>query len=208
MRRMLAVAAVAIVAAVGVVHAEGGFGMCLRPGLLVNAAQFGYKADNLFVGVGLEFATVGWSSKSTYTESTYSYNFTSKYGVSVFLPQVAAKYYFGTNGEGEVRPYASASLFYTLAGASITTSDGQTTVRDTSAERQMRDALGGNVGGTIAFGGEYLFTPHFSIGGEFGCRMLFGGTSSKYSGMGYSSVSSASLGLGVVYTALGLNFYF
>jgi hypothetical protein len=210
--------ALVIVIGAGSASAQAGFALCVKPGMLVNAAHVGYKTDNLFAGVGCEFATVGLNSKQTQTDSTYSpptvYTRTDKYDVSLFLPQVALRYFFGGTGEGEtgtggeVRPYAAASAFYSLSAARISSSDGETTVRDTSAERQLRDALDGNIGGTVAFGGEYFFVPGFSIGGEFGCRLLFGGQKSSYAEEGYSYVSANTFGLGVVYTALGLNFYF
>jgi len=204
--RCKATAVVLVIAfAVGAVHAEGGLAFCMRPGLLINAAHIGYKTDNLFVGAGLEFASASISTKSTSESHTY----TSKYGVSVFLPQVAARVFFGgigdeSSGAGFARPYGGASLFYTIAGASITNSDGETTWRDTTSERLINDVLGGNLGGTVSFGGEYYIAPSLSLGGEFGMRFLFGGT--KYES--YNEIQTASLGLGFTYTTLGLNFYF
>jgi len=203
------VAVVGVVLAAGSVYAQGGFAFCAKPGMLVNAAQFGYKSDALFAGVCLEFASIGVSTKSSYVDSSYSYEYTSKIDVSLFLPQLAFKYFFSPTAAGEVRPYAAASVFYSLSSVRIQTTDGETTVRDTSAERTLGDVLNGNVGGTIAFGGEYFFSEDFSLGGEFGCRALFGGVSEESSGY-YSGTYkySYNLGLGVVYTALGLNFYF
>jgi len=217
MRRIVAAVAVLIVLAVGSAHAQGGFALCVKPGMLVNAAQVGYKSDNLFAGVGCEFATVGLASEESVVDSLYdppmTYDYNSKTDVSLFLPQIALRYFFGRTateggGGGEVRPYAALSAFYSLSAVRISSSDGETTVRDTSSERAMRDVLNGNIGGTVAFGGEYFFNPSFSLGGEFGCRMLFGGQESSYEYPGYSHVSKNTLGLGVVYTALGLNFYF
>lgn len=205
MRREVAAVVLVVILAAGSAYAEGGLAFCVKPGLLINAAHIGYKADNLFVGGGLEFASVSVSTKST----SESYTYTSNVGVSVFLPQVAARMFFGNIGEeasgvGYARPYGGASLFYSIAGASITTSDGETTRRDTTDERMIRDVLGGNVGGTVSFGGEYYIARSLSLGGEFGVRFLFGGT--KYEGYSYTSTSS--LGLGFTYTTLGLNFYF
>ena len=222
MRRIMVAVAVVIVAAVGTAQAQGGFALCVKPGMLVNAAQVGYKSDALFAGVGCEFATVGLTSEYSHIDSSesppYVYKSTSKYDVSLFLPQVALRYFFGgaggdgegfgQTGGGEVRPYVAACVFYSLSAVRISWSDGETTQRDTSAERQMRDLLNGNVGGTVAFGGEYFFSSGFSIGGEFGCRMLFGGQSSSSGYDGEIYKYSDNLGLGVTYTTLGLNFYF
>jgi hypothetical protein len=177
--------------------------------MLVNAAQFGYKSDRLFAGVGLEFASVGVSAKTSYTDSSYNDEYTSKVDMSLFLPQLAFRYFFRPTAAGEVRPYATASVFYSLSSVRIQTSDGQTTMRDTSAERMVGDVLNGNVGGTLAFGSEYFFSENFSLGGEFGCRALFGGVSEESSGYYRGTYKyNYNLGLGVVYTALGLNFYF
>jgi hypothetical protein len=202
-------AAVALVIALAVVaaYAEGGLAFCVRPGLIVNAAQIGYKTDNLFVGAGLEFASVSVSAKST----SESYTYTSKYGVSVFLPQVAARAFFGRIGAeaseaGFARPYGGASLFYSIAGASITSSDGATTWRDTTTEKLVKNVLGGKLGGTVSFGGEYYIARSLSLGAEFGIRYLLGGV--KYESYYGSETMSASLGLGFTYTTLGLNFYF
>jgi len=205
MRRKAAAVVLVIAFAVGAVHAEGGLAFSVKPGLLINAAHIGYKTDNLFVGGGLEFASASVSTK--YTSESYTH--TNKVGVSVFLPQVAARMFFGhiseeASGAGYARPYGGASLFYSIAGASITNSDGETTWRDTTAERSIKDVLGGNLGGTVSFGGEYYIARSLSLGGEFGIRCLFGGT--KYESS--YSTQIASLGLGFTYTTLGLNFYF
>ena len=205
MRRTVAVVALVVVLATGAIYAEGGLAFCVKPGLLINAAHIGYKTDNLFVGAGLEFASASVSTKYT-SESNTS---TSKYDVSVFLPQAAARMFFGRIGgesseAGFARPYGGASLFYSIAGASITSSDGETTWRDTTAESSVKDVLGGNLGGTVSFGGEYYIARSLSLGGEFGIRYLFGGT--KYESS--YSTQTASLGLGFTYTTLGLNFYF
>lgn len=224
MRRKTAVMALMIVLAIGAVHAQSGFGLCVKPGMLVNAAHVGYKTDFMFIGAGLEFATAGLTTKRTTADSSSTppevHNYTDKYDVSLFLPQVAAKFFFGGQqegggygmdagqGGGVALPYAAISAFYSLSAVRITSSDGVTTERDTTSERQIHDMLDGKFGGTVGVGGEYFFVPSFSIGGEFGCRLLFGSqeTSSGYEG--WSDVTTQSLGLGVVYTTLGLNFYF
>lgn len=217
MRSVVTAVVVVIVLAVGSAYAEGGFALCVKPGMLVNAAQVGYKSDAFFAGFGLEFASAGLTADETEIDSSFNppevHKTKINYDVSLFLPQIALKYFFGGTGTeggggGVVRPYAAASAFYSLSAVRIQMSDGQVTVRDTSTERQVRDALDGNLGGTVAFGGEYFFSPKFSLGGEFGCRFLFGGQESSQQSPGYSDVIKTTLGLGVAYTALGLNFYF
>jgi len=215
--KVLAIAGIVVIAAGAAWAQDGGFGISLKPGMIINGAHFGYKSDAYFAGVGLEFASVGLTNKSTERDSWsgqwQEHTYTTKTDVSVFLPQVAARAYFGSAGENEggggfARPYVWLSAFYSIATAKMTSSNGDTTVRDTSSERQIKDLLGGNLGGSVAVGGEYFFNRSLSITGEFGCRMLFGGTKTKYESESYSYVTASSLGLGVTYTTLGLNFYF
>lgn len=179
---------------------------CIKPGMLINGAHFGYKTDMLFAGIGLEFASVSVNSKYRLTYGDTTYEDKSKTNASVFLPQLCARVYLGNNAQEEpgIRPYVWLSVFYSIATAKVTYNN----VIDTLTEKGIKDLLGGNYGGSIAFGSEYYFSPHFSIGGEFGIRALFGGTKTEYTSTSYSYTDEANLGLGLTYTALGLNFYF
>jgi hypothetical protein len=207
MKRSIVFTVIALCTMTTGVLAQGGFGLSIKPGMVVNAAHFGMKSDAFFAGVGLEFASVGFSNKYTYEEGSSS----QKADVSVFLPQLAGKFYLGSSGEGEggvVRPFIWTSLFYSIATAKVSSTNGTTTTRDTTTERMISDVLGGNLGGSVAFGGEYFFAPRFGLSGEFGARLLFGGQKSSYEYGEYSETMTTSLGLGVTYTTLGLNFYF
>ncbi len=210
-RKVLLLAGVIALLTAGASWAQSGFGLCIRPGMVINAVQFGYKAENLFAGVGLEFASLSWSTKEEYKGENEQSTYTQKIGANVFLPQMGIRYSFrGANEEDNsyATPYLGASLFYSLGKSSITESDGQTTYRDTTTEKLINDALTGNIGGTVGVGGEYYFSRQFSIGGEFGVRFLFGGTKNKVRYYSDEYTLSNNLGLGVTYTTLGLNFYF
>ena len=224
MRVAMVVAIVATVAA-GVANAEGGLAFTVRPGLLINAAQIGYKTDNFFIGGGLEFASASWSNSyervqhdtTVFPETTYTYKYGSKIGASVFLPQVAAKYFWGGAAAGSreggyARPFVGASLFYSIASVSVTQTDDDSTYKDTATSRSLKDIMDGNLGGTVSFGGEYYISHSLSLSAEFGVRYLFGGTDVKYHNDYYSGPEDVAmaekLGLGFTYTTLGLNFYF
>ncbi|OYD16477.1 hypothetical protein CH330_02650 [candidate division WOR-3 bacterium JGI_Cruoil_03_51_56] len=114
----------------------------------------------------------------------------------------------GINQGGTAKPYLGLNAFYSVATASITTTAGDSTYSDTTSARQLRETLGGNFGGTAALGGEYYFSQNFSVSGEFGVRLLFGGQKSEDEGYEYSYLYENNLGLGVTYTSAGLNFYF
>jgi hypothetical protein len=223
MRRIVA-AALMIVAAAGAVQAQNGLAFCVRPGLLVNAAQIGYKSDMFFIGGGLEFASASWMDEETRFvndttpgyETTYTVKSAEKMDASVFLPQIAAKIYFGgregARAAGSARPYVGLSAFYSLAMASASTTHDDSTYKDTTTARMLQDVLGGNLGGTISFGGEYYISSSLALSAEFGARFLFGGVNQKYRNDYYYSYEDvdlkSKLGLGLTYTTLGLNFYF
>jgi hypothetical protein len=227
--RCKATAVVLVLAfAVGAVYAQGGLALCVRPGMVINAAHIGYKSDMFFIGGGLEFASASWTDNETRTvrdsgggwDTTYTNKYATKMEASVFLPQVAAKVFFGGSGSeeggqaaGSVRPYVGASAFYSLAMVSSSTTYDDSTYKDTTTSRMLQDVLGGNLGGTVSFGGEYYISRSFAFSAEFGARYLFGGISQKshydyYSGYYEDVVMKSKLGLGLTYTTIGLNFYF
>jgi hypothetical protein len=222
MRHAIAVAA--IVVAAGAASAKDGLAFSLRPGLRVNAAQVGYKWNNFFFGGGLEFATASWTDyyetvyhdTTVFPETTFTYRQGREENASVFLPQVAARYYWGgeTGREaGFARPYVGVSAFFSLAAVSITRTGIDSIWKDDPASRLVQDSLGGNLGGTVAFGGEYYFSRHLALNGEFGVRYLFGNVGQTYRENeyyhGYDDVTQRErLGLGLTYTTLGLSFYF
>jgi hypothetical protein len=223
MRHAMAVAAVAIVAAAGAASAKDGLAFNIRPGLRVNAAQVGYKWNNFFLGGGLEFATASWThdyevvhhDTSVFPETTYTYRQTKEENVSIFLPQVAARYYWG--GEigreaGYARPFVGVTAFYSIAAVTIMETGSDSVWKDEPASWLAPDSLGGNLGGTVSFGGEYYLSRHLAFNGEFGVRYLFGSfgqTHRDSESYGYSDVwLDERLGLGLTYTTLGLNFYF
>jgi hypothetical protein len=216
---------IGILAAVGAAQAQTGLALCIKPGFIINSAHIGYQSDNLFIGGGLEFASASLVSEyhHTYTDTTgpdSSYDYWSKTTTeaSVFLPQVAVKGFLGTVGEdasgsGYARPYLWGSLFYSIATANVAFADEDTTYHTEEAEQEMRDLLGGNLGGAVAFGGEYYIARSLALTGEFGCRFIFGGTKTEEEHeYGYyindKTTYKDKLGLGFTYTTLGLNFYF
>ncbi|MEO0086384.1 MAG: hypothetical protein ABIK37_07120, partial [candidate division WOR-3 bacterium] len=168
MRHATMLVLVGIIAVAGITRAQSGLGLSIKPGFTLNAAHIGYKADNLFIGGGLEFASVSLSGsfEHTYTDTwgprdtTISEKYSTKQEASVFLPQVAFKALFGGPGEGEAdrgyaRPYLWGSLFYSIASVRSSFTYGDSTKHDTIAEKLLNDVLSGNLGGTVAVGGEY-----------------------------------------------------
>jgi len=222
MKRLTILLLVGICAVAGTTWAQSGLGLSIKPGFIINAAHIGYKSDNLFIGGGLEFASASLSAnfERTYKDTwgprdtTITEKYGTKVDASVFLPQVAVKALLGGPGEedgnerGYARPYIWGSVFYSLASVKSSFTYGDSTKHDTLTEKIAGDILGGNLGGTVAIGGEYYIAKSLSLSGEFGCRFLFGGIKQEFRDEYSSYVNDVTkldgkLGLGVTYTTWG-----
>lgn len=151
------------------------YGITLPLSVVSSAAHFGYRTGSFLVGAGLEYSGYSAEVRDIYRDTSGHADSSKVSGAlrySIFLPQVAARYYFGggdgSEQEGGISPYVGLSAFYSI-GATDYIYDG---VRDTAMIRQLNKELTGNLGGSVAFGAEYAFSPSFSIGGEFGLRLV------------------------------------
>lgn len=150
-------------------------GVSLPVSIVTSAAQFGYRASNFMVGVGLEYGGYSIEDRVIHTDTSGHEDSSSVEDAlrySVFLPEVAARYYFA-GGEvsdqgGEISPYVGVSAFYSIGSPDYVTSG----IRDTATIRQIDKDLTGNLGGTLSVGVEYAFNRNFSIGGEFGLQLV------------------------------------
>lgn len=153
------------------------YGITVPLSAVTSAAHFGYRAGSFLIAVGLEYSGYSGEDRDIYRDTSGhadSSSVSSALRYSIFLPQVSARYYFGGAGEegsqpdGTISPYVGLSAFYSI-GSSDYIEYG---VRDTSVIRMLNDDLTGDFGGTVAVGAEYAFNQRFSIGGEFGLRLV------------------------------------
>ena len=214
----------------------GQFVFSVKPGLDLNGASFGIKINKLILFGGLDYmhfstsleesgtnvyGTYAYQYISGYYQYTYGYQlnpYDDKYDISLnmYSPTVGIKVLLG--GPENIDAYITAS-----ASKPILSGNSSSNGVDENIQKYL-DNLS-IWGFQIAFGGEYHFSEHFSIGGEFGIRMY----SAKYdqsdnaqesvyvgspsTGYNYQNVpttqkTTLSPGLSFTYSALCLNYYF
>ena len=113
---------------------------------------------------------------------------TAELDCTLWVPSLAVKGYLARPAASTVAPYLYAAIFTMVPSAS----------GDTGLDDVLDDTW--NFGGSVAFGAEYFFHRQFSVGGEFGLNLLFGGY--EEGGDEYSGDLEAT------YAALTLNFRF
>ncbi|MCK4413180.1 MAG: hypothetical protein KAY32_06520 [Candidatus Eisenbacteria sp.] len=162
----------------------------VRPGEMIQTAHFGLPMGKVTPFFGVDLIAVGVNAHYT-DEHEYCYGdygcyreeeeFDMEASAMVLIPHIGAKFSLGL---GKVRPYLFGSVFKAFAsingsGEEIYRSyeDGDLQYEDVDkyeddeVEEMLEDILG-FVGFTIGFGAEYFFSEHFSLGGEYGLRLV------------------------------------
>jgi len=160
-------------------------------------------ALNPFAGIDIAWITVSYDEKdeSEYLEVDSPYYFyhhrsLDKYEFSgsafIIVPNIGAKFYFNTDfSPGSIAPYLKGSLFFSLPiinGESTEKNydwyyDEEGQVEEyyyyydkwklEGKEKDMVEDILAFWGINLFGGCEYYFSDRFSIGGEFGLRLLF-----------------------------------
>ncbi|MBU0566767.1 porin family protein [bacterium] len=182
----------------------------VKPGIGVQSSYIGMNRGQFVLLGGLDFARV--SGEVTYTETEDGHVVDSEkedISVRLFIPYGGAKYYLrrGSAREGGVSPYLFGAVFKSLATADL---------GDAEAEDIVEDIL--DPWGLIFAGGaEYFFNPSFSVGGEFGIRLLFANAEYSETDEYYDYYDGwieetekveLDFGVDVTYTAITLNYWF
>ncbi len=239
MRGMCLLAGLLSVALLAPVQAESSLVFGVKPGATLNSAYLGMQQGRLLPFLGLDIVGIKVSNTTTddytyhseYSDYGYRELETDEYEGSalLILPQIGAKYYFKDSG---IRPYLLGSVFFSMPFVSVETSntteywdfEGTELVDhgiykdsgdDGEAEDFAKEVLS-FWGLTLGGGVEYFFSEHFSVGGEYGIRMLFNKVEdSDSSSNEWDSSSSTSdwndeidLSIKLSYSAISLNYYF
>ena len=230
----------------GQCYAQSRFAFGVKPGMIIQNSYFGFTAGNFlpYASLDLLWMTVNYtetregSSYDEYYGSTYSSSYweerTTKGKALVLIPHFGSKLYlYGSQATEGLRTYLNGDLYFSLPSVSGEeeeswrhTWDGQTESghssekMDKETEELVEDVLS-FWGFNLGFGTEYMFSEHFSIGGEYGFRLFFnkikwqGEESSSYGEPGYYYHSyqekwddELSLTLKMNYAVVALNFYF
>jgi hypothetical protein len=223
--------------------AQSRFAFGIKPGMTMQTSYFGFTAgrflpyasmDMLWMSVKM---TETRSSHDTYYGNTYDYweEQTFKGKAVLFIPHFGAKWFVhGASRSDGLRAYLNADLYLSIPSVSgeeekswRQTYNGQTESghwskkMDKDEEELIEDVLS-FWGFNLGFGTEYMFSEHFSVGGEYGFRLFFNGierhdeSSSSYGNPGspyYQSYQDEwddelRLTLRMNYAVVALNFYF
>ncbi|MES2836802.1 MAG: hypothetical protein V4667_04725 [Bacteroidota bacterium] len=162
------------------------FAFSVSPGIQLNGASFGYKIKKVVPFVSLQVLNGSVSSiekgnrYDRITGTIVSYEDKVKLTGSIYMPTVGTKYFFKQSNK--LKAYGIMSFTKFIISASIENSSNITSNVD--LQKQLS---GINIfGGLLGFGTEYFFDDNFSIGGEFGMRMIYFNQKRETSGFVYN----------------------
>lgn len=199
-------------------ESKGQFAFNVSPGLQLNSAGFGYKIDKFvpFVGLHIMHGGININEKGNridyFSGDLVSYEDKYILTATAYIPTIGTKYFF--NETNKLKAFGTLSLTKIFLSGKIEDSN------DDEASSQFEEDLKKTRiwGGQIGFGTEYFFDNNFSIGGEFGVRLLHLRFKEEYNDELYNPntgnyVSSKTkydykFNFNPTYIKLSLNFYF
>jgi hypothetical protein len=202
----------------GECFAQRKFAFGVKPGMTMQTSYFGFTAGNLlpYASMDLLWMTVNLEETSGGPYDSNKESFKGK--AFLLIPHFGSKLYIHGAGTPEgLRAYLNGDLYFSIPSVSIK-EDGMEV--DDEGQELIEDVLS-FWGFNLGFGTEYMFSEHFSIGGEYGFRIFFdkikqeGERSGYYydPDYGYRSYQEKweeelSLTLKMNYAVVALNFYF
>jgi len=189
----------------------------VSPGLGLNSAYVGYSVNPKFIPfVSFQYLSFATDYSSSHTGWDYYNNvpkvntYVSELNARVLLPGLGVKYFLAT--QNKVKTYATASITMPIVMVKFK-EDG---VLNPDVEQTVKSIS--SLGSELGFGAEYYFDNNFSIGGEFGFRMLSGSLEENYDDEYYNPIKDEFVASQSKYTSKGninptytkftLNFYF
>jgi hypothetical protein len=206
MKTKYSVLIIAGLAMISVSQAQLVFGV--KPGLTANSAQFGFSTDGVIVFGGLEYFRVTETVEESGTNQEYNYsngypysNYTSVYysdkyetSVNIYAPYIGAKIPLGARKDRKIGSYLTA-----IIGKPLIFGSG-------SSEQICKNLRAWML--MAGFGAEYFISEDFSIGGEFGLRMLLVNYSEDEASYYSTYKYNLNIGVGITYSTIVLNYYF
>jgi hypothetical protein len=226
--------------------AQSRFAFGIKPGMTIQNSYFGFTAgrflpyasmDLLWMSVKMTETSEEHRQDDSYYGSTrYSYwdEQTIEGKALVLIPHFGSKLYiYGSQASEGLRSYLNGDLYFSISSVSgeeeeswrytydgATESGHSSDKWDKKTEELVEDVLS-FWGFNLGFGTEYMFSEHFSIGGEYGFRLFFNKikwqdeNSWSYGTPGYDYHSyqekwedELSLTLRMNYAVVALNYYF
>lgn len=134
--------------------------------------------ENAVVFGGFELLKGSYKEELTGADA---YSYKEEGAITIITPFFGGRYYFKPRSNGQMSFYISGLLFKSLASVDIDTGDPD---EDKWDEEYLKE-LNSPFGFTPAFGAEYYFSDHFSIGGETGIKFSFAKAEVKTDGSTY-----------------------
>ncbi len=197
--------------------AQADFAFGVKPGIGLNGAYFGVNINSSVVPfIGFDY--IGASLTLEETGVRYDYNMSqlinysdkNEASVTIYNLSIGVKYFFMK--VESVKPYFTGTFYKPFISADAK-EDGETNTE----VKDFVDNL--SIWGlSFGFGTEYYFSENFSVGGEFGMRLLFGSfdQTDKVSVLdpntgGITETdrnTNVDLNLQLTYSVVSLNYYF
>jgi hypothetical protein len=227
--------------------AQNKFAFGIKPGMTMQTSYFGFTAGKFlpYASMDLLWMTVNYTETNQENTNSGSYNnsysstywekHTTKGKAVLFIPHFGSKFYvYGSRASEGLRSYLNGDFYFSFSSVSgkeemdwRNTYDGSYESGHSSQklDKQTKDLVKDILsfwGFNLGFGAEYMFSEHFSVGGEYGFRLFFdkikwrGGDSWSYGTPGSSYYYSyedkwedeLALTLKMNYAVVAVNFYF
>jgi len=222
------------------INAQTSFVFGVKPGLVMNSAYIGIQQGNFMPYLGTDLLWISadgdyeklhenYPTSEIFVKELTTVDFSGK--AFLVIPHIGGKYFFNMK---PAKPYVFTGLFFGLPIVDLNAEGSKETwkyennqliehneediIENFNAiEQTVKDALG-FWGFMVGAGAEYFFNPAFSIGGEYGLRIIF--DSAKYEDTrgdldpatltGYRNTwkSEVSASLKISYAVVSVNFYF
>lgn len=148
------------------------FSFSVSPGMNLSGAQFGYKIADRFVpfvgfqymSANFEYERSGYQYSGTFPSVLEEYNYSDEIKTHILLPTIGLKSFIIKREK--LRAHVSLSGTKPIIRAKYV-EDGEEV--DDYGDYVSKIKL---IAGETAFGVEYFFDEHFSVGGEFGLRFF------------------------------------
>jgi hypothetical protein len=204
-----------VLCATSVAYSQISFGVSTD--MLLKGSTIGYKFNNFVPYIGLQYYNASLTGEFTgkeydyETQSIVDVNEKSEFSGSIFLASIGAKYLFNVESKN-VKPFVNVAVFKPIISGSLKINGEEIDEFKDMIEKTS------SLGFEFGIGAEYYFDKNFSVGGEFGFRMLMASNESTFedyiydpdtsTDIYYDATTKLDLGLGMTYTRINLNYYF
>ena len=143
----------------------------VSPGLSFNSATFGYKVGNFVPFVGIQHLGSNFNVVTEFKEFDFDLGTIVDESISlgvkanVFMPNIGTKYFFIS--QDNLKAFGAVNVAVPFLSSRLDLDDDDFEDDINEAISQIRI-----IAGELSVGAEYFFSDQFSLGGEFGLRLI------------------------------------